>query len=139
MSLVKCPECGNEFSDKATACPECGFPTSELVQYQKESLIKEHTKNKTCYKCGSVDIVSVESVDGKLLIVCNKCWAIQETIPLDPEMREKPKNAIECPYCHSTNTKKISGSSRVASFLTFGLASKKVGKQWHCNKCGSDF
>ena len=57
MSLVKCPECGNEFSDKATACPECGFPTSELVQYQKESLIKEHTKHKTCYKCGSVEIL----------------------------------------------------------------------------------
>ena len=26
MSLVKCPECGREISDKATACPHCGFP-----------------------------------------------------------------------------------------------------------------
>lgn len=45
----------------------------------------------------------------------------------------------ECPYCHSKNTKKISGVSRVASVGFFGFASKKIGKQWHCNKCGSNF
>ncbi|SFQ04757.1 tRNA(Ser,Leu) C12 N-acetylase TAN1, contains THUMP domain [Butyrivibrio proteoclasticus] len=26
MSLTKCPECGNEVSDKAVACPKCGCP-----------------------------------------------------------------------------------------------------------------
>ena len=26
MSLIKCPECGKEISDKAVACPQCGFP-----------------------------------------------------------------------------------------------------------------
>ena len=31
MALIKCPECGKEFSDKAAACPNCGFPTSELT------------------------------------------------------------------------------------------------------------
>jgi DNA-directed RNA polymerase subunit RPC12/RpoP len=25
MTLVKCPECGREISDKAGACPNCGF------------------------------------------------------------------------------------------------------------------
>ena len=25
MSLVPCPECGNEISDKALACPSCGY------------------------------------------------------------------------------------------------------------------
>ena len=44
-----------------------------------------------------------------------------------------------CPYCSSANTKKISGTSRVGSALMFGLFSKKIGKQWHCNSCGSDF
>ncbi len=46
---------------------------------------------------------------------------------------------IECPYCHSTNTHKISTISRGTSTLMFGLASSKIGKQWHCNKCNSDF
>ena len=26
MALIKCPECGREISDKATACPGCGCP-----------------------------------------------------------------------------------------------------------------
>lgn len=24
MAMIKCPECGKEISDKATACPHCG-------------------------------------------------------------------------------------------------------------------
>ena len=27
MAIIKCVECGKEFSDKASACPECGCPT----------------------------------------------------------------------------------------------------------------
>lgn len=26
MALIKCPDCGKEFSDKASACPNCGRP-----------------------------------------------------------------------------------------------------------------
>lgn len=32
MALIKCPECGKEFSDKAPACPNCGCPTSKIVK-----------------------------------------------------------------------------------------------------------
>ncbi len=48
-------------------------------------------------------------------------------------------NQIKCPYCKSTSVKKISTTSRVVSTGLFGLASKKIGKQRHCNGCGSDF
>ena len=26
MSLIKCPECGNDVSDSAQSCPKCGYP-----------------------------------------------------------------------------------------------------------------
>ena len=29
MALIKCKECGKEFSDKATACPNCGCPIEQ--------------------------------------------------------------------------------------------------------------
>lgn len=29
MALIKCNDCGKEFSDKAIACPNCGCPTAE--------------------------------------------------------------------------------------------------------------
>lgn len=46
---------------------------------------------------------------------------------------------VTCPYCGSVNVKKVSTISRMASVSFFGLGSKKVGKQWHCNNCKSDF
>lgn len=32
MALIKCTECGKEFSDKASACPNCGCPTQEILK-----------------------------------------------------------------------------------------------------------
>lgn len=31
MSLIKCPECGKVFSDRAAHCPQCGLPTEEAL------------------------------------------------------------------------------------------------------------
>ena len=36
MALIKCPECGKEFSDKALACPNCGCPVSEIKKQEEE-------------------------------------------------------------------------------------------------------
>ncbi len=31
MALIKCPECGNEVSDKAPVCPKCAFPIADSI------------------------------------------------------------------------------------------------------------
>lgn len=60
-----------------------------------------------------------------------------------PENRQKiissqtPK--IECPYCKSKDTKKLGVLSRTVSVGLLGFGSSKIGKQWHCNNCKSDF
>ena len=46
---------------------------------------------------------------------------------------------VVCPYCKSTNTEKISTMSRAVSISLVGAASGKIGKQWHCKQCGSNF
>ena len=46
---------------------------------------------------------------------------------------------VVCPYCKSTNTEKISVASRAVSISLVGAASSKLGKQWHCKQCGSNF
>ena len=44
MALIKCPECGKEFSDKAQACPNCGCPTSEAKNQElKQEEIKDYS------------------------------------------------------------------------------------------------
>ena len=49
------------------------------------------------------------------------------------------QSQVRCPFCNTTNVKKISGTSKAISILGFGILSNKIGKQWHCNDCGSDF
>ncbi|MEY8338483.1 hypothetical protein AALB16_10750 [Lachnospiraceae bacterium 62-35] len=41
---------------------------------------------------------------------------------------------VECPYCHSTNTKKITTSEKI-----FDTVGTKRFKEWHCNHCDSNF
>lgn len=40
MPMIKCPECGNDVSDKAKACIHCGFPISNLTPIQGIATIK---------------------------------------------------------------------------------------------------
>lgn len=59
------------------------------------------------------------------------------------ELREwqlsRRDGAVQCPYCKSWDTDPISTASRVASVALVGVASGKIGKQFHCNKCGANF
>lgn len=49
-------------------------------------------------------------------------------------------NLVRCPYCNSSNTKKISTASKVGKVALFGVfAAGSVSKTWHCNSCGSNF
>ena len=42
MSLIKCPECGNEISDKAYSCPKCGCP----IKQKNVIVVKKDYKGK---------------------------------------------------------------------------------------------
>ena len=46
---------------------------------------------------------------------------------------------VTCPYCQSTKCSRISILGRIVSVEFWGLASNKLGKQWHCEDCGSNF
>lgn len=68
---------------------------------------------------------------------------VKNTQPYDPT---KDPNSpyyipvVECPYCHSTDTKKITNTSKAVHTAVFGIFSiGRNSKNFHCNKCGSDF
>lgn len=48
-------------------------------------------------------------------------------------------NQPHCPICQSTNIEKIGMFKRILSTSMFGIASDKVGKQWHCKNCRNNF
>lgn len=55
------------------------------------------------------------------------------------EAERESASPVHCPYCNRGDVKKITTTGRLLSVGVFGFASGKIGKQWHCNNCGSDF
>lgn len=53
--------------------------------------------------------------------------------------KQSEVNIPKCPTCGSTNIQKISGLSKAGSVALWGIFSRKVHKQWHCNECGSEW
>ena len=72
------------------------------------------------------------------------CFTCGEKLIPEREYKGQPvygsgSSKVTCPYCNSSNCKKISGVSKATSVAMFGIFSQKVKKQWHCNNCKSDF
>ena len=157
MALIKCPECGKEVSDNCSQCIHCGYP---LISYKCLINGKEYDFQKefdlatvgTEDWLGAVGKIREKTfltlVDGyNLASIMRDTKKVPPTFvpeyPLDPNMIKgvaQSGNSVTCPYCHSTNTRKISGASKAGSVAMFGVFGMgKASKQWHCNNCNSDF
>lgn len=89
---------------------------------------------KYCRKCGNTK-ARILYTNGTKLCICTQCNSILRT-----NFLSKQKPLVSCPYCNSTNTKKISSISKAGNVALFGIfALNKTSKQWHCNNCKSDF
>lgn len=73
----------------------------------------------------------------KNLQIAHDMRKMQAKIQLQQDLASGKR--VVCPYCKSTNTEKISTVSRAVSVSLVGAASGKIGKQWHCKNCGSNF
>ena len=102
-----------------------------------------------CKKCQECYHFDTSKEFSKLCPSCNSEMEFQFNANGDTDLAEQRKNQtpivpsskpiITCPYCQSTNTKKIGVIGRSVSTGLFGFGSSKIGKQWHCNNCKSDF
>lgn len=109
--------------------------------------------NEPCKICGSTNQLLFDDDDDRTSIFCQSCknyediyvseelqkyWDEQDELEEIKQQSTKP--TVTCPYCQSTNTKKISNTSKAMSVGLFGIfGMSKVNKQWHCNNCKSDF
>lgn len=134
MALIKCTECGKEFSDKASACPNCGCPISEIVgttttqsnvtpQYQT-SVVKKTTPTtqiqyKQCKKCG-VKMGSSQTI-------CVKCGTDQNAPDKVEEPLVTPTTSTTSNNYSSSNNKQngscvMTIAKVIATFLAIYLA-----------------
>jgi len=158
---VSCPNCGYpiqevnkpKFSSTGyNVCPKCGYITDkvEKCQYCGTEMVDCHTSSQDYFKM-FVDqrwqwkqemynkyVVNSSEFDRDLF---NKRFQ-EEKSKYDyyasiPRRPSEPK--VTCPYCKSTNTKKISSMAKATNIALFGIFGNKRKYQWHCNNCNSDF
>jgi len=149
-----CIECGRQLFDYDKLCDKCNSNNiisekeyNKIVAeikdaniFTKKKLLQNHD-----YKCIYDRLQQPENLYPKPIILDkNNCESNEEYWKrIDQHTINKNTSisqVVECPYCHSTNTKKISGLSKAGSVAMFGVfALGKTSKQWHCNQCNSDF
>lgn len=158
MALIKCIECGKEFSDKADACPNCACPTEVMLKnienenktvindnfiFIKNTLIKNnYSKAKTILECRNQLEIPQEEIKEIVDKLTTKHYeemdknkhtltANQKYILEHRDEYEGPK----CPNCKSTNIRSISIINKSISIGLFGIASHKLGKTMECKNC----
>lgn len=159
--LVICKKCVDDFKLVPYTSPFQfrGFYTNFKVP---EDMICGKCKTsltETCVTMDEIKIIYSASHDSSFL---EAMIALKEKDPIEYqlkfnqfELQYKQKEAMKmqtsstvnssrsvsvaCPYCKSTNTTKISATSKAVSVAVWGIFSRKVHKQWHCNSCKSDF
>lgn len=106
------------------------------VDMEDNSIIKEIK----CPNCGNSKSFVKRGLNNTMEYgACTVCGKITYNISL-AGTKQFGIPLVKCPYCNSTNTKKISEMSKAASVAVFGIfAMGKASKQWHCNNCKSDF
>ena len=156
MGLINCPECGKEISNESETCIHCGYPLVNYIcningiEYNlKDELSMALVNNNDWIKAiGSLRRkTSLTLSDGKELIeIMRNTKSIPEKYESKYPLEDRSKyenrspSAIECPYCHSTNTKKITNASKAIHTAVFGIFSvSRNSKNYHCNNCNSDF
>ncbi len=143
MALMKCPECGNDVSDKAKSCPHCGYPIEEFLIVQKEKTVIEK-----CPYCGSESIASEGYCnDCGMRIVDSPNKIINPNKVLCPKCgTENYKNNFYCTNCKSklrisVNNEKMQETSidrfkdEFPGIYTYDVFGKK--KEVYCPRCGS--
>ncbi len=148
-----CIDCGRQLFDRDDSCDKCN--SKNIISVEDYNKIVEELKHANIftkkkllqnqnYKCIYDRLQQPEISYPKPIILGNNNYENDEEYWKRINQHTINNNistsqTVECPYCHSNDTKKISTTSRVISTSLFGLGSKKLCKQWHCNKCKSDF
>ncbi len=148
-----CIECGRQLFDYDKICDKCNSNNiisekkyNEIVAEIKHAsiLTKKKLLQNHNYKCIYDRLQQPEVSYHKPVILENsnyeydeKYWERINQHTINKNISTKP--TVECPYCHSTNTKKITNASKAVNTALFGIFGTKRHKQWHCNQCGSNF
>lgn len=138
--IKRCANCGHvgRFTPDFIKCNKCEQETLQVTEMTTEEfsiLCKVAPKNNELRSL-MIDLKEKDPIEYQLKMSQFKTQVQQqETI----KKQQSEQSKVHCPYCKSTNVKKISGTERVASVAMMGIFSKKINKSFKCNACGGTF
>ena len=147
--LMMCPKCAHTYAgfgdDSDPIYVKCKFCGVDIIQTDLEWKVYNRIYSENNYDKLEEELAnkygrnqfSQEAYERRLAMIKQENQNRNNQNIQADQISQKPQ--IKCPYCHSTNTTKITLTKRSVSTYLFGLGSSKIGKQWHCNNCKSDF
>lgn len=143
--LSYCKKCGRTLQgifELETTCDVCGSHTYEVPRKYidnfrwrdgdgKQALIEELVRTSPEF-----DQYLFEHRDE---ILAKQSAEFNAKMEHGKTVLEEQSRVPKCTYCGSTNIRRIGLLNRAISTELWGLGSKKIGKQFHCNHCGADF
>ena len=146
--LFYCKKCGrivknseNEKDYKCDCCQSLTFPVPErywldgldfLITNDSKKLLREELVKPS----PEFDQYLFDHRDE---ILSKQSAQLDAKLAIGRAILEEQNRTVNCSYCGSSNVRKIGLFNRAVSIELWGLASKKIGKQFHCNNCGADF
>ena len=124
--------------DELDECPECLCPLNKenISTIPDGGWVKAVSTDENFMKA-MTELYENDPIEYQLKISQFKANLKQQ---VSSKKVEEDNNTPHCPYCNSTNIKKITTGSKVAHTALFGIFSiSRNRKQWHCNNCKSDF
>ena len=121
--------------------------TLKVITYMCETCFEPHIFNENvdsdflCPKCGNkMMYFGTEEIDIETKKVVNRYDDDRRIKNPGDSIVPSSTLTVTCPYCQSTNTKKITVGSKAVHTALFGIFSmSRNSKEWHCNNCNSDF
>ena len=120
------------WKDSVTHCPNCGYELIDIDFPAQDLAIIEDISNDVDFIESMIKLHDSDPIEYQLKLS-------QFKANLSQTKAVEENNVPKCPYCHSTNIKKITTTAKAVNTALFGIFGQKRKYQWHCNNCGSDF
>jgi len=140
MALIKCPECGKEVSDKASACIHCGYPLAEEKTENNESACALKKVVIPCYKGAPIEdellaIKIVRQVTGMGLSEAKELVESDNPIVVHGVDMSKAKNIANQFVCEGLHAQIVDAHDSNIYFES--ITNKVNSKSPRCPKCRS--
>lgn len=122
---------------KICPCCEKGVLEDSSLTFEEFKIIDNVSDSDRQFLEAMIDLKKKDPIEYQLKMSQFKANLKQQEQVQESMVEE---NTIHCPYCNSTNVKKITTTSKAVHTAIFGIFSMgRNSKQWHCNDCKSDF